>query len=79
MTTGEPTARVLVVDDAVVVRGLITNYLKDIQDVATVVASASNGQLAVNRVRQGDIDVVILDIEMPVMDGLTALPLMLEA
>ncbi|MCW8914557.1 MAG: chemotaxis response regulator protein-glutamate methylesterase [Magnetovibrio sp.] len=70
----------MVVDDSAVIRGLITRMLEADNEL-TVVASVSNGQLAVNQLTRapGEIDVVILDIEMPVMDGLTALPLLLKA
>lgn len=72
--------RVMVVDDSAVIRGLITRMLEGDADI-NVVASVGNGQLAVNQLTRnpGEIDVVILDIEMPVMDGLTALPLLLKA
>lgn len=70
--------RVLVVDDSAVIRGLITRLLESEADIA-VVASASNGQMAVSSLRRTPADVAVLDIEMPVMDGLTALPQMLEA
>lgn len=69
--------RVMVVDDSVVVRGLITRWLEESPDVA-VVASHRNGRLAVDDVLKSNPDVVVLDIEMPDMDGLTALPLLLE-
>ena len=69
--------RVMVVDDSLVIRGLISRVLKEDPHI-DIVASVSNGEKAVERVRQGDVDVVVLDIEMPVMDGLTALPLMLK-
>ena len=39
-----------------------------------VVDTVANGLLAVKRVDKGDVDIIVLDIEMPVMDGLTALP-----
>jgi len=70
----------MVVDDSAVIRGLITRMLEADPDVS-VTASVGNGQLAVNQLTRhpGVIDVVILDIEMPVMDGLTALPLLLQA
>jgi two-component system chemotaxis response regulator CheB len=70
----------MVVDDSAVIRGLITRILEGDPDVS-VIASVGNGQLAVNQLtrKPGEIDVVILDIEMPVMDGLTALPLLLKA
>jgi len=69
----------MVVDDSAVIRGLITRMLESDPDIS-VVASVGNGQLAVNQLERHPkkIDVVILDIEMPVMDGLTALPLMLK-
>jgi len=65
--------RVMVVDDSAVIRGLITRMLESDSDV-DVVASVGNGQLAVNSLERNPVDVIILDIEMPVMDGLTALP-----
>lgn len=70
--------RILVVDDSAVIRGLITRLLESDTELA-VVGSVGNGQQAVATLRRTNIDVVVLDIEMPVMDGLTALPLMLEA
>lgn len=70
----------MVVDDSAVIRGLITRMLEGDPEI-TVVASVGNGQLAVNQLERHpkSIDVIILDIEMPVMDGLTALPLLLKA
>jgi two-component system chemotaxis response regulator CheB len=44
-----------------------------------VVASVGNGQMALSALERYDIEVIILDIEMPVMDGLTALPKLLKA
>lgn len=70
--------RVMVVDDSAVVRGLITRMLEEETGFA-VVASVGNGQMAISALERHDIEVVILDIEMPVMDGLTALPLLLKA
>lgn len=70
--------RVMVVDDSSVVRGLLTRILEQQPDVK-VVSSVSDGQMAVNALRRYEIDVVILDIEMPRMDGLTALPILLDA
>jgi len=70
--------KVLVVDDSAVVRGLISRMLDGYSDI-NVVNTLSNGELAVKYVTKSDVDVVILDIEMPVMDGLTALPKILEA
>lgn len=70
--------RVMIVDDSSVVRGLLTRLLERQPDIK-VVSSVSDGQMAVNALRRYDIDVVILDIEMPRMDGLTALPMLLDA
>jgi two-component system, chemotaxis family, protein-glutamate methylesterase/glutaminase len=72
----EPVIRVMVVDDSVVVRGLVSRWLEARPGVK-VVASLRTGREAVEQVERADPDVVVLDIEMPEMDGLTALPLML--
>ena len=75
---GQAPVRVLICDDSAVVRALLSRALSS-DPAITVVARAGNGQQAVVAVEAGGIDVVILDIEMPVMDGLTALPLLLAA
>ena len=68
--------RVMVVDDAVVVRGLVSRWIEE-EPGFKVVASLRTGREAVDQILKADPDVVILDIEMPDMDGLTALPLLL--
>lgn len=70
--------RVMVVDDSAVIRGLLTKTLETDPEIK-VAATVGNGQIAVDTLRRTDIDVIVLDIEMPVMDGLTALPKLLEA
>lgn len=65
--------RVMVVDDSAVVRGLVTRMLEAKPDI-TVVSSVGNGKMAVDSLKRNVIEVIVLDIEMPVMDGLTALP-----
>jgi two-component system chemotaxis response regulator CheB len=70
--------RLMVVDDSAVIRGLLTRSLEADPEVA-VLASASNGEMALAALGRYDIEIVILDIEMPVMDGLTALPKLLAA
>ena len=67
----------MVVDDSAVIRGLTTRILEE-DDSIKVVSSVGNGELAVKNLPRQDIDVIVLDIEMPVMDGLTALPKLLE-
>lgn len=64
--------RVLVVDDSAVVRGLISRQLEADPGI-TVVATAAHGELALAQLARTDIDLIVLDIEMPVMDGLTTL------
>lgn len=64
--------RVMVVDDSAVVRGLVSRQLAADPQIE-VVCTASNGEVALAELRRRQVDVAILDIEMPVMDGLTAL------
>jgi two-component system chemotaxis response regulator CheB len=71
-----PRIRVMVVDDAVVFRGLVTRWLADEPDME-VVSAHRNGHEAVENFLRVDPDVVVLDIEMPVLDGLETLPLLL--
>ena len=77
-TAGDITPfRVMVVDDSAVVRGLVTRFLQEDPELS-VAASCGNGQRAVEELKRTPVDVIVLDIEMPVMDGLTALPKLLE-
>lgn len=69
--------KVAVVDDSAVVRGLVSRWV-DEDPTLHVVGKFSNGQLAVDGVSACSPDIIILDIEMPVMDGMTALPLLLK-
>ena len=76
-------ARVMLCDDSVVIRGAIARLLEADPQIQ-VVARVANGQQAIDevtrQVRAGSpLDVVVLDIEMPVMDGITALPHLLRA
>ena len=70
--------RVMIVDDSAVVRGLVSRWIEE-EPGLEVVARHANGKLAVEDVAQSAPDIVLLDIEMPVMDGLEALPLLLRA
>ncbi|HSV24580.1 MAG TPA: chemotaxis-specific protein-glutamate methyltransferase CheB, partial [Xanthobacteraceae bacterium] len=69
--------RVMVVDDSVVVRGLVSRWL-DEEPGIKVVASLRTGREAVDHFDRFTPDVVLLDIEMPDLDGLSALPLLLQ-
>jgi two-component system, chemotaxis family, protein-glutamate methylesterase/glutaminase len=64
--------RVLVVDDSVVIRKLLTTTLNEDKEVE-VVATASHGRIALAKIPQVNPDIVILDVEMPEMDGLETL------
>jgi two-component system chemotaxis response regulator CheB len=68
--------RVMVVDDSVVIRGLISRWI-DAEPDMTVVGSLRTGQDAVNQVERLRPDIALLDIEMPELDGIAALPLLL--
>ena len=70
--------RVMVVDDSAVIRGLLVRALESDQQIQ-VIASAGNGSMALSALERHDAEIVVLDIEMPVMDGLTALPRIIAA
>jgi two-component system chemotaxis response regulator CheB len=67
-----PKIRVLIADDAVVIRRLLANCLAEDPDIE-VVGTAPNGQIALAKIEQVNPDLLTLDIEMPVMDGLKTL------
>ena len=75
--TSSDAYRVMVVDDSTVVRGLIAQTLRQDPDI-DVVVTAPDGAAALRLLDRHDIEVIVLDIEMPVMDGLTALPKLKE-
>ena len=61
--------RALVVDDSALMRNLVSKMLEAAGDVR-VVGTAMNGEFALQNIERLDPDVVVLDIEMPVMDGI---------
>ncbi len=65
------TIRVLLVDDQALVRAGFAMVI-DSQDDMKVIAQAENGREAVNTVAAQAVDVVLMDIRMPVLDGLSA-------
>lgn len=67
-----PKIRVLVVDDSVVLRRLLSDELNGDPDIE-VVGIAANGRIALQRITQVNPDLVILDVEMPEMNGLETL------
>jgi DNA-binding NarL/FixJ family response regulator len=66
-----PDIRVLIVDDHAILRDGIRSLL-DRQQGITVVGEASNGREALARVGELQPDIVLMDVAMPVMDGLEA-------
>ena len=70
-----PNAQVLVVDDGAENRQLVRVLL---EEVGLHVSEAENGQLALDAVAQGRFDLVLMDMQMPVMDGQTATRLLRE-
>jgi two-component system chemotaxis response regulator CheB len=74
---GRDEIRVMVVDDAVVVRSLLSRWIKDAPGLR-LVAALRNGREAVEQFAELDPDVVVLDVEMPDLDGISTLPLLLE-
>jgi two-component system chemotaxis response regulator CheB len=66
----------MVVDDSVVIRGLISRWIGAEHDME-VAASLRTGLEAVNQIERINPDVAVLDIEMPELDGISALPQLL--
>jgi two-component system chemotaxis response regulator CheB len=75
-STRQEPLRVMVVDDSVVIRGLIARWIGSEADMV-VAASLRTGLDAVNQIERVNPDVAVLDIEMPELDGISALPLLL--
>ncbi len=64
----EPTLKVIIVDDEEPARALLREYLIDLPGVS-IVAECGNGFEAVKAVSEHDPDLVLLDIQMPKLDG----------
>src|SRR5712671_6510989 len=75
-STRQEPLRVMVVDDSAVIRGLIARWVESEPDMV-VAASLRTGLDAVNQIERVNPDVALLDIEMPDLDGISALPLLL--
>jgi two-component system LytT family response regulator len=67
--------RVLVADDELVARKRLLRLLSAI-DGATVVGECDSGAAVIERIKAGDVDVVLLDIQMPMLDGLESMALL---
>src|SRR3954451_9114026 len=75
-STRQEPLRVMVVDDSVVIRGMISRWI-DAEPDMVVAASLRTGLDAVNQLERVNPDVAVLDIEMPELDGISALPQLL--
>lgn len=64
--------RVLIVDDSAVIRCVVARALSDEPDIE-VIGSAPNGSIGLDKAAQSNPDVMILDVEMPEMNGLEVL------
>ena len=69
--------RVLIVEDHKLTRIGLKAILKQVSDI-DVVGEAVNGQEAVDMVRETQPDVVLMDVGMPVMDGIEAVKIIHE-
>ncbi len=67
-----PKIRVLVVDDSVVIRRMVGDVLSGEPDIE-VAGAAADGRIALQKIEQVNPDIITLDVEMPVMDGLETL------
>ncbi|HWP25574.1 MAG TPA: chemotaxis response regulator protein-glutamate methylesterase [Xanthobacteraceae bacterium] len=72
-----PPIRVMVVDDAVIMRSLAARWLAEEPDLE-LVAALRNGIEAVNEIERANPDVVVLDVDMPELDGIATLQRLLE-
>ena len=69
--------RVMIVDDALVARGFVKRWV-DAEPDLELVGSLRDGREAIEQLERIDPDVVVLDVEMPDIDGITALPQLLQ-
>jgi two-component system, chemotaxis family, protein-glutamate methylesterase/glutaminase len=69
--------RVMVVDDSIVARRVLTRWIGAEPDMM-VAACWRTGREAVDQLTDSDPDVVVLDVDMPELDGISALPLLLK-
>jgi len=67
----------MIVDDAIFMRTLLRKIIEDVEGY-TVVAEAGNGKEAIEAAKKSQPDIITLDITMPEMDGINALPKILE-
>jgi two-component system, chemotaxis family, protein-glutamate methylesterase/glutaminase len=69
--------RVMIVDDSAVVRGLVSRWVTE-SGHFDVVGTAANGRVAIDLVDRAQPDIVLLDLDMPELDGIGTLPHLLK-
>ncbi|MGF1589087.1 MAG: response regulator transcription factor [Pleurocapsa sp.] len=69
--------KVLIADDQRTVQEILTSYIKSEQSLE-LIGCANNGQEAIDLIKIHQPDIVLMDIEMPIMDGLTATQIISE-
>ena len=69
--------RLLIVDDSAFMRRIISDMLKDVKEI-TIVGTARNGKEALEMIPNLNPDVVSLDVEMPIMNGIKTLEIIRE-
>ncbi|CAN1531721.1 CheB Chemotaxis response regulator containing a CheY-like receiver domain and a methylesterase domain [Rhabdaerophilaceae bacterium] len=77
MAISPPRVRVAVVDDSVVVRGLLSRWLAETPAIE-VVGTFRSGREVIEALPALSPRIILLDLDMPDMDGMTALPLILQ-
>jgi two-component system, chemotaxis family, protein-glutamate methylesterase/glutaminase len=70
--------RVLIVDDSAVARAALSRLVSEAPEFE-VIAALDGARRAIERLAEVDVDIVLLDIQMPGLDGLSALPSLIEA
>lgn len=71
----QPNLQVLVVDDTIVYRRVLSTVIESIPG-CTLAGTAPNGKIALDKLKSMPVDVMLLDVEMPVLDGLSTLEVM---
>ncbi|WP_448657431.1 chemotaxis-specific protein-glutamate methyltransferase CheB [Sphingomonas sp. CJ99] len=77
-TDGSAARRVLIIDDSVVARSVIERLVQSIPGFV-IAGAVPDAMRALRFLTENRVDVILLDIELPGMDGLTALPRLIEA